>query len=95
VEGDKTMGIVDLLWWAVVGLVAGGLASALMPGRTPGGLLGIIVIGVLGALLGGWGWALLFGAGPATFLGAVLLGVLGALIILYRLRRIDRSRYRV
>jgi uncharacterized membrane protein YeaQ/YmgE (transglycosylase-associated protein family) len=89
------MGIVDLLWWAVVGLVAGGLASALMPGRTPGGLLGIMGIGVLGALLGGWGWALLFGTGPATFLGSVLLGVLGTLAILYLLRHVKRSRYHV
>lgn len=89
------MGIVDLLWWAVVGLVAGGLASALMPGRTPGGLLGVVGIGVLGALLGGWGWALFFGGGPATFLGSVILGVLGALAILFLLRRAEHSRYRV
>jgi uncharacterized membrane protein YeaQ/YmgE (transglycosylase-associated protein family) len=89
------MGIGDVLGWIVVGLLAGGLASALIPGRTPGGLLGVIGIGVLGALLGGWGWALLFGSGPTTFLGSVILGVLGALAILYLLRRLGRTRSRI
>jgi uncharacterized membrane protein YeaQ/YmgE (transglycosylase-associated protein family) len=89
------MGIADFLGWILVGLLAGGLASALIPGRTPGGLLGVIGIGVVGALLGGWGWALLFGSGPTTFLGSVIVGVLGALAILYLLRRLGHTRYRV
>lgn len=87
------MGIGDLLWWGLVGLIAGGLASALAPGRTQGGLLGVVVIGVLGALLGGWGWALLFGSGPASFLGSVILGVCGALAVLYLLRRVNSPGY--
>lgn len=80
------MGIGDLLWWALVGLVAGGLASILTPGRTPGGLLGVVGVGIVGALLGGWTWALLVGSGPASFLGAVILGLLGALAVLALLR---------
>jgi uncharacterized membrane protein YeaQ/YmgE (transglycosylase-associated protein family) len=89
------MGIGDFLGWILVGLLAGGLASALIPGRTPSGLLGVIGIGVLGALLGGWGWALLFGSGPTAFLGSVIVAVLGAMAILYLLRRLGRTRYRV
>ena len=89
------MGITDFLSWLLVGLLAGGLASALMPGRTPRGVVGVIGIGVLGALLGGWAWALLFGSGPTTFLGSVIVGVLGAMAILYLLRRLDRPRYRI
>ena len=58
------MGITDVLSWLLVGLLAGGLASALTPGRTAGGLLGVMGIGVLGALLGGWAWALLFWQRP-------------------------------
>ena len=94
-DREKMMGIGDFLGWILVGLLAGGLASALTPGRTPGGLLGVIGIGVLGALLGGWGWALLFGSGPTTFLGSVIVGVLGAMAILYLLRRLERTRYRI
>ena len=89
------MGIGDFLGWILIGLLAGGLASALTPGRTPGGLLGVIGLGVLGALLGGWGWALLFGSGPTTFLGSVIVGVLGAMALLYLLRRLERTRYRI
>ena len=88
------MGVGDLLGWGLVGLVAGGLASALTPGLTLGGLLGVVGIGVLGAVIGGWCWALLFGNGPATFLSSVILGVLGALTILYVLHRVDGTRSR-
>ena len=94
-DREKMMGIGDVLGWILVGLLAGGLASALTPGRTPGGLLGVIGIGVLGALLGGWGWALLFGSGPTTFLGSVIVGVVGALALLYLLRHLGSTRYRI
>ncbi len=41
--------------WILLGLFAGTIARALMPGRTePGGCVGTTAIGVLGALLGGW-----------------------------------------
>lgn len=87
--------MVDLLGWIIVGLVAGALSSALVPGRTPGGLIGVVGLGVLGALVGGWVWSLLFGAGPTTFLGSVILGVLGALALLALLRRYGSTRYRM
>lgn len=84
----------EIISWIIVGLVAGGLASALTPDRTPGGLLGVVGVGILGAVLGGWAWALLFGAGPVSFLGSVLLGVLGAMAVLALLRRSGSVRYR-
>jgi uncharacterized membrane protein YeaQ/YmgE (transglycosylase-associated protein family) len=41
--------------WILLGLFAGLIARALIPGRTePGGCLGTTAVGVLGALLGGW-----------------------------------------
>ena len=43
------------LGWILLGLFAGTIARALMPGRTePGGCIATTAIGVLGALLGGW-----------------------------------------
>ena len=43
------------LGWILLGLFAGTIARALMPGRTePGGCIGTTAVGVLGALLGGW-----------------------------------------
>jgi uncharacterized membrane protein YeaQ/YmgE (transglycosylase-associated protein family) len=45
------MGIIA---WIVLGLVAGLLANALIPGRRSQGLIVTCVIGIVGALLGGW-----------------------------------------
>ena len=46
------MGIIA---WILLGLFAGTIARALIPGRTePGGCVGTTAVGVLGALLGGW-----------------------------------------
>ena len=43
------------LGWIILGLFAGTIAKALIPGRTePGGCVGTTAVGVLGALLGGW-----------------------------------------
>ena len=44
-----------LLGWVFLGLFAGTIARALMPGKTePGGCIGTTAVGILGALLGGW-----------------------------------------
>lgn len=40
--------------WVVLGLAAGAIAKAILPGRDPGGCLGTMVIGIAGSLLGGW-----------------------------------------
>ncbi|MBC7274826.1 MAG: GlsB/YeaQ/YmgE family stress response membrane protein [Streptomyces sp.] len=40
--------------WLVLGLLAGAIAKAILPGRDPGGLIGTTFIGVAGAALGGW-----------------------------------------
>ncbi len=43
------------LGWILLGLFAGTIAHALVPGRTePSGCIGTTAVGVLGALLGGW-----------------------------------------
>ncbi|MET3985514.1 GlsB/YeaQ/YmgE family stress response membrane protein [Streptomyces sp. PvR034] len=40
--------------WIILGLLAGGIAKVLLPGRDPGGLIGTTLIGVAGAFIGGW-----------------------------------------
>ena len=45
------MGIVS---WIILGLIAGTIAKALMPGRDPGGLVGTTIIGIIGSFIGGW-----------------------------------------
>ncbi|MFJ2769229.1 GlsB/YeaQ/YmgE family stress response membrane protein [Streptomyces sp. NPDC087300] len=45
------MGVIG---WIVLGLLAGAIAKAVLPGRDPGGLIGTTLIGIAGAFLGGW-----------------------------------------
>lgn len=40
--------------WLVLGLLAGAIAKAILPGRDPGGCIGTTLIGIAGAFIGGW-----------------------------------------
>lgn len=44
-----------ILGWILLGLFAGAIARAIIPGRTePGGCIATTAVGILGALLGGF-----------------------------------------
>ncbi len=47
-EGDS------ILVWIVLGLLAGGIAKLLMPGKDPGGCVITILLGIAGALVAGF-----------------------------------------
>jgi uncharacterized membrane protein YeaQ/YmgE (transglycosylase-associated protein family) len=78
--------LVDYHWavWIIIGLLAGGIAKAIVPGRDPGGCLVTIVIGVAGALLAGFlgqqlGW---YDRGEgAGFLAAIVGSILLLIVI--------------
>ncbi len=75
------------LWlrWIVLGLVAGGLAKYLMPGRDPSGCIVTTTLGILGAFLGGLiGTRLGLGKVTADRLDpwSLALATLGAVLIL-------------
>jgi uncharacterized membrane protein YeaQ/YmgE (transglycosylase-associated protein family) len=44
----------NIIAWIVVGLVAGLIAKALMPGREPSGIIVTILLGIGGAIVGGY-----------------------------------------
>ena len=44
----------SLIWWLIIGLIAGFLASMVMRGGVGYGILGDIVAGLVGAFIGGW-----------------------------------------
>src|SRR3954447_10872582 len=48
------MGPMQLIGWAVFGLVAGAIARLLHPGRDPMNWVWTMLLGMAGALLGGW-----------------------------------------
>lgn len=55
------MGIIAFI---ILGLLAGAIAKALMPGDDPGGWIITTIIGVVGAILGGLLAGVLFNADP-------------------------------
>ncbi len=74
-----------LLFWIIVGLIAGALAKWVMPGPDPGGIIVTIIIGIVGAVLGGWLLSLLSiggGAGSGGWIFSIIAGVIGAVILL-------------
>jgi uncharacterized membrane protein YeaQ/YmgE (transglycosylase-associated protein family) len=44
---------VGILGWIILGLLAGAIAKAIMPGDDPGGCIGTTLIGIAGAVTGG------------------------------------------
>ncbi|MEV7953167.1 GlsB/YeaQ/YmgE family stress response membrane protein [Streptomyces sp. NPDC056178] len=87
------MGIIA---WAVIGLLAGAIAKALMPGKDPGGCLITMLIGIVGGLLGGWLGKVIFGVHSINgffHLSTWIAAVVGSVIVLavYRLVRGRRT----
>lgn len=72
------------LAFIILGLIAGAIAKAIMPGRQGGGWLATMILGVVGAIVGGWLGSLLFGASVNKFwsLSSWLLAIVGSLIVL-------------
>ena len=88
------MGIIAFL---ILGLLAGAIAKALMPGNDPGGLIVTMAIGVVGALLGGFLAGALFGADPLDEffdISTWLTAVVGAMVLLFLYRLVTGNRSR-
>jgi uncharacterized membrane protein YeaQ/YmgE (transglycosylase-associated protein family) len=85
---------VGIIAWIVLGLIAGVIAKALMPGKDPGGCIITILLGIAGAFVGGWVGKTLFHTELGTFfdLRTWGLAILGALIILAGYRLIFHRR---
>jgi uncharacterized membrane protein YeaQ/YmgE (transglycosylase-associated protein family) len=85
-EGNQ----VGILGWIILGLLAGAIAKALLPGDDPGGIIVTMIIGIVGALLGGFLAQAIFGNNTvdeffdlSTWLTAIVGSII--LLLLYRL----------
>ncbi len=91
-----TLGAVSLsgiIWWLVVGLIAGALAGLVMRGGGYG-IVGDIIVGLVGALVGGF-VAGLFGFGSSGLIASIVIAFVGACIFIFLLRLISGSTRRV
>ena len=78
----------------ILGLVAGFLGKALMPGKDPGGFFATILIGLAGAALGWVIFTLGLGIGDddAFDLGGLVGAIIGVMILLFAYRKLLESR---
>ena len=67
-----------IVGWLIVGLVIGGIAHLLVPGRQRIGILRTLLFGIAGALVGGFVTAALFGPGHLiiTFVASLVVSAL-------------------
>ena len=72
------------LGFLLLGLLAGALAKAILPGEQGGGWLATLVLGVIGAFVGGWLGSVLFEAPLEDFFSIQtwVLAIVGSLVVL-------------
>jgi uncharacterized membrane protein YeaQ/YmgE (transglycosylase-associated protein family) len=80
----------SLLYFLVVGLVAGWLAGVLVKGGGFG-LIGDLVVGVIGAVVGGWLFSTLGASAGGGLLGSIVVATIGAVVLLFIVRLIKRA----
>ena len=79
-----------LLWWIIVGLIAGWLAGLVMKGGGYGILVDII-LGILGGIVGGWVFGMV-GIWPGGgMIGSIIVAFIGAIILVGLTRLIKRA----
>jgi uncharacterized membrane protein YeaQ/YmgE (transglycosylase-associated protein family) len=81
------MGIISMI---VVGLIAGLIARAIMPGADPMGWIATILLGIVGSFVGGFLGAMLFGrsnTGSVIEPTGIVGSIIGALIVLFIYRK--------
>lgn len=78
----------NLIAWVILGLLAGAIAKAIVPGDQGGGWLSTLILGVIGAFIGGslhtfiqTGTLAL--TAPGLSIPGVFVAVLGAIIAIY------------
>lgn len=74
----------SIIGFLILGLIAGAIAKAILPGRQGGGWILTLVLGVIGAFLGGWLGSLIFGVNLGDFfsISTWLLAIAGSIIVL-------------
>ena len=80
------------LSWIVIGLLAGGIAKLLMPGKDPGGCIITILLGIGGAMLAGTLGRLVGWYDEPTDGAGFIAAILGAILILVLYRLILKRR---
>jgi uncharacterized membrane protein YeaQ/YmgE (transglycosylase-associated protein family) len=71
----------NIIYFLIIGLIAGWLAGQILKGKGFG-LMGNLIVGCIGALLGGYLFALL-GISAYGLIGSLVTALIGAIILLW------------
>ena len=71
----------NLLWFLIIGAIAGWLAGQIMKGKGFG-LIGNLIVGVIGAIIGGFVFDAL-GIAAYGLIGSLIAALVGAIILLW------------
>ena len=81
--------ISGLIWWVIVGLIAGWAAGKLMQGGGYGAAMDI-VLGIVGAVVGGWLMSLV-GINAVGLIGTIIVAIIGAVLLIWITRLLKRA----
>lgn len=80
----------DFVWFLLIGLAAGWLASQVMKGGGSS-LVTDLIMGVIGSILGGFLFGLL-GLAATGLVGSLVTATVGSIVLIAGLRAINRPR---
>jgi len=78
-----------IIWWVVVGLIAGWAAGRIMKGGGYG-VVADILLGIVGGIVGGWIVGLL-GGSSGGFISSILVAILGAVFLIWITRLVKKA----
>ncbi|MCB0281613.1 MAG: GlsB/YeaQ/YmgE family stress response membrane protein [Calditrichae bacterium] len=81
------MDLTRIVYFLVIGLVAGWSAGKMVKGRSFG-MIGNIIVGIIGAIIGGYLFDVL-NVHVAGFTGSLIMAVAGAVVFVFILRFIN------
>jgi uncharacterized membrane protein YeaQ/YmgE (transglycosylase-associated protein family) len=80
----------NLLVWAILGVIAGAIAKAIYPGTQGGGILSTMILGIIGAFIGGSVFTLintgkfaLVSTGASLSIPSIFVAVVGAMVAIF------------
>lgn len=80
-----------VIWWIIVGLIAGWATGKIMKGSGYGTLVDIIV-GIAGAIIGGWIMSALGFSARGGMVYTILVAIGGAIVLTWIVRLISGNR---
>ena len=76
-----------LLYYLIVGAIAGWLGGQIMKG-SGFGIIGNIVVGIIGGIIGGWLFGLLDISAGGGLVGSIITAAAGAIVLLWIARMV-------